>query len=61
MQVNLPTKVRATIYVLIVIGTALFVPLNNANVINDVFMSVWTSVSAAASALALFNVKDTNK
>lgn len=61
MQINLPSKVRATIYVLIVIGTAVFVPLNNANVINDVFMSVWTSVSAAASALALLNVKGPNK
>lgn len=56
MQINLPTKIRATIYVLVVIGTAIFVPLNSASVINDVFMSVWTSVSAAASALALLNV-----
>lgn len=53
---NLPPKVRAAVYVTVVLGTALLVPLNVAGVVNDVVMSVWTSVSGAASLLAALNV-----
>ncbi len=53
---NLPPRVRATIYVLVVMGTAVLVPLNVAGIISDVVMSVWTSVSGAASLLAALNV-----
>lgn len=56
MDLNPPPKVRATIYVIVVLGTALLVPLNVAGVVSDVVMSVWTSVSAAASLLAAVNV-----
>lgn len=56
MDVLLPAKVRATIYVLVVIGTAVLVPLNVAHVVSDLVMSVWTSVAGAASGLAALNV-----
>jgi hypothetical protein len=56
MDVLLPAKVRAAIYVIVVIGTAILVPLNVANIVSDVLISVWMSVSAAASGLAAFNV-----
>lgn len=56
MEIIFPPKVRATIYVLVVIGTAVLVPLNVAGVVNDLVMSVWTSVAGAASALAALNV-----
>lgn len=56
MNLNPPAKVRATIYVLIVMGTAVLVPLNVAGVVSDLVMSVWTSVSGAASLLAVLNV-----
>lgn len=56
MEIMFPPKVRATIYVLIVLGTAVLVPLNVAGVVSDLVMSVWTSVSGAASALAYLNV-----
>lgn len=56
MDINFPPVVRKTIYVAVVIGTAVLVPLNIANVVPDVAMSVWTSVSGAASILAAFNV-----
>lgn len=56
MQLNPPPKVRAAIYVLVVMGTAVLVPLNVAGVVNDVVMSVWSSVAAAASLLAALNV-----
>lgn len=51
-----PPKVRAAIYVMVVLGTAVIVPLNVANVVSDLVMSVWTSVCGAASALAAFNI-----
>lgn len=56
MQLTFPPKVRAAIYVIVVMGTAVLVPLNVANIVNDVVMSVWTSVSGAASLLAALNV-----
>lgn len=56
MNINLPYQVRAAIYVSVVLGTAVLVPLNVAGLVNDVVMSVWTSVAGAASALAAINV-----
>lgn len=56
MQLNPSPKVRAWIYITVVIGTAVIVPLYAAQVVNDVIMAVWTSVSGAASLLAGLNV-----
>jgi hypothetical protein len=56
MNLVFPPKVRATIYILAVMGTAVIVPLNAAGIISDVILSVWTSVTGAASALAALNV-----
>ena len=51
-----PPNVRKVIYVLVVLGTAVLVPLNNSGVVSDLWMSVWTSLSGAVSALAYLNV-----
>lgn len=56
MNITFPPKVRATIYVLVVLGSAVLVPLHVAHIIPDVVMSVWESVSGAASLLAALNV-----
>lgn len=56
MQLNLPPKVRATIYVVIVLGTALIVPLNAGGVASDLLLKVWSSLAGAASLLAALNV-----
>jgi len=56
MTLNLPYQVRAAIYVIVVMGTAILVPLNVAGVVSEVVMSVWTSVAGAASALAALNI-----
>lgn len=56
MQLNPPPKVRATIYVLVVIGTAVLVPLHAGEVVSDLLFNVWTSVSGAAAFLAALNV-----
>lgn len=62
MDIIFPPKVRATIYVLVVLITAVLVPLDAANVVSHLVMSVWMSISGAASALAGFNViKQINK
>lgn len=57
MDLNPPSKVRAIVYVIVVLGTAVLVPLNVASEVSDTVMSVWTSVSGAASGLAYLNVK----
>lgn len=56
MDLNPSPKVRAAIYVIVVLSGAVLVPLNIAHVVNDVVMSVYTSVAAAASLLARLNV-----
>jgi NCAIR mutase (PurE)-related protein len=56
MELNLPPKIRAAIYIIVVIGTATLLPLNLAGVVDNVVLSVWTSVSGAASLLAALNV-----
>lgn len=61
MEVVFPVKVRATIYVLVVLGTAVLVPLHAGNVVSDLVLNVWTSVSGAASALAVLNIQRNSK
>lgn len=61
MEVVFPVKVRATIYVLVVIGTAVLVPLHAGNVVSDLVFNVWSSVSGAASALAVLNIARNSK
>lgn len=56
MQINPSPKIRATLYIAVVLGTAIIVPLNAGGVINNLVLAVWTSVSGAVSALAAFNV-----
>lgn len=56
MDIIFPPKVRATIYVLVVIGTAVLVPLHAGEVVSDLVFNVFTSVAGAASALAALNV-----
>ena len=61
MDIVFPPKVRAAIYIIVVLGTAVLVPLNIAGIINDVVFSVWSSVSGAASLLAALNVSKGSK
>lgn len=56
MNINLPSKVRAAIYIVVVLGTAAIVPLHSAGNVSDLVLAVWTSVSGAASGLAALNV-----
>jgi hypothetical protein len=55
-KITLPYKVRAAIYVIVLLGTAVIVPLHTAGILSDVVFAVWTSVAGAASGLALLNV-----
>lgn len=54
--ISLPPKLRLVIYLVVVFGSAVLVPLNVYHVVSDVVMAVWTSFAGAASALAAFNV-----
>lgn len=56
MNLNPTPKIRAAIYIAVVLGTAILVPLNISHVISDTIMAVWTSVAGAASGLAAINV-----
>lgn len=56
MDVLFPPKVRAAIYILVVLGTAVLVPMHTGEVVSDLLFNVFTSVAGAASALAALNV-----
>ena len=60
MKLNLPYKVRAGIYVVVVLGTAVIVPLNTAGILPDVVLAVWSSLAGAASLLAALNITPEN-
>lgn len=57
MQLNPKPQLRIAIYVTVVMGTAVLVPLHAAHTVSDLVFNVWTSVSGAASALAALNVQ----
>lgn len=57
MQYTVNPKLRLTLYIIVVIGTSVIVPLYQYHIVHDVAMSVWTSVSGAIALLAAFNVK----
>jgi len=56
MQVTIPSKVRAGIYVATVLVTAVIVPMYAAHVVSDLVFAIWTSVSGAVAGLAGLNV-----
>lgn len=56
MELNLSPQTRKAIYVTVILGTAVIVPLDVANVIPDLVGQVWNSLAGAASLLAAFNV-----
>lgn len=51
MEIKLPAKVRLTIYLIVLFGTALIVPLQAYGRITDLVVAIWTSVAGAASGL----------
>ena len=55
MDVGFPVGVRKTIYVVVVLGTAVLVPLQLGGVVSDLVLAVWNSVAGAASGLAALN------
>lgn len=55
MDVGFPTNVRKTIYVVVVLVTAVLVPLQLGGVVSDLVLAVWTSFAGAASGLAALN------
>jgi hypothetical protein len=58
MNVNLPPKVRATLYVATVILTPLVVYLKARNYIGDLELTLWSAEVMAVGALAAFNTKE---
>lgn len=56
MELNFPSQVRQGIYITVVLGTAIVVPLHAGGVVSDLVLNVWASLSGAASLLASLNV-----
>lgn len=56
MQINLPAKVRAALYILTALGTPFVAYLAATGVIGNLEVSLWSAEVTAVSALAAFNV-----
>lgn len=61
MKLNIPRNIRAAIYIITVMGTAVIVPLEAAQVIPTIVLTVWASVAGAASGLAALNITPTDE
>lgn len=55
MKLNLPPKVRATLYVLTVIGTPIIAFLNVEGYINEAVVNLWFAETTVIAMLAAFN------
>ena len=58
MKINLPDTARQVIYVIVVLGTALIVPLEAGGIVPTLVLTVWSSLAGAASLLAAFNIHE---
>lgn len=58
MDINLSPKTRQLIYIVVVMGTSVIVPLHQFHVVSDLVMAVWSGFSGSASLLAAFNVNN---
>jgi hypothetical protein len=56
MQLTIPPKVRATLYILTVIGSPIVAYLLTKGVIGTLEVTLWSAEVSAVSALAAFNV-----
>lgn len=52
---NPSSRVRAVIYVVLVLGTAVVLPLHEASMVSDLVLKLWLSLSAAGHVLARLN------
>ncbi len=56
MTLNLPAKVRATLYVITAVGTPVVAYLAAKTIIGDLEVVLWSAEVTVVSALAAFNV-----
>lgn len=61
MEIKIPSKVRLAIYLIVLFGTAVVVPLQTYGRISDLAVAMWTSIAGAASGLAALNVSSNKK
>lgn len=61
MRVNLPDRVRVTLYVITALGTPLISVLTEQKFIPDWAMTLWSAEVAAVTAMAALNVTVNDK
>lgn len=58
MNIKIPRKIRASLYIITAVGSPVMVYLLALGVINDAAMVLWGAEVAVVSALAGFNLSD---
>lgn len=61
MRVNLPSRVRAVIYVVTALGTPIIGYLLAKDIIGELEVSLWGGLVTAVNAMAALNVTNTDK
>lgn len=56
MRINLPSKVRAAIYVFTAVGSPIMGYLLARGIIGELEMALWTAEIAAVTAMAALNI-----
>lgn len=56
MNINLPYKVRAALYIITVIGTPIVAVLVSQQVVGDLWAQLWAAFVTGVGALAAINV-----
>lgn len=56
MNLNLPPRARAVLYMFTLLGTPLIAYLNAKGIIGDLEVTLWSAEVVVASGLAAFNV-----
>lgn len=56
MSINLPSQVRAALYVITALGSPIVAYLAAKEIIGDVEVSFWSALTTAVAALAAYNL-----
>lgn len=56
MEINLPAKVRQSIYIVTTVATPTIVYLNSQTIVSDFWLGLYSVVAGAVTVLAAINV-----
>ena len=56
MKLEIPYKIRATLYILLMIGGPLLIALNSWGLVDAIGVNLWLGISSAIALIAQLNI-----